>query len=72
MVAALTAFKMEHGHCRVPLQPEKYRALGMWLIEVRRRKKTGFLDCRRIRQLDRLGVVWDPRNTNGRICSQTL
>jgi len=62
MVAALTAFKKEHGHYCVPLQPAKYRALGMWLIEVRRRKKRGLLDHGRIQQLDRLGVMWEPNN----------
>jgi hypothetical protein len=61
MVAALAAFKSQHGHCRVPSQPGKYRALGMWLINVRRRKKKGLLDRGRIRELDRLGVVWEPR-----------
>ena len=62
MVAALTAFKKEHGHCCVPLHPAKYRALATWLIEVRRRKKKRFSDRGRIRQLDRLGVVWEPWN----------
>jgi hypothetical protein len=61
MVAALAAFKKEHGHCRVPSQLAKYRALGMWLTEVRRRKRKGRLDRGRIRELDRLGVVWEPR-----------
>ena len=59
MVAALTAFEKEHGHCRVPVGPTKYRILGMWLINVRARKKKGLLDRGRIRQLDKLGVVWE-------------
>jgi hypothetical protein len=62
MVAALTAFKNEHGHCRVPLHPAEYRAIGMWLIDVRRRKRSGLLDSGRIQQLDALGVLWEPRN----------
>ena len=57
----LTAFKNQHGHCCVPSRPAKYRTLGMWLIEVRRRKRSGRLDRGRIRQLDRLGVVWKPQ-----------
>ena len=62
MVAALEAFKKEHGHCCVPLQPAKYRALATWLINVRHRKRQGLLDRERIRQLDRLGVVWEPNH----------
>jgi hypothetical protein len=62
MVAALTAFKKRRGHCCVPKQPEEYRALAMWLIGVRHRKRKGLLDRGRIRQLDRLGVVWEPNN----------
>ncbi len=60
MVAALTAFKNQHGHCHVPWKPAKYRGLKMWLTDVRRRKRKGLLDCGRIRQLERLGVVWEP------------
>ena len=62
MVAALTAFKKEHGHLRVPSQPADYRALQIWLTDVRRQKKKGRLDRGRIRQLERLGVVWEPQN----------
>jgi len=61
-VAALTAFKDQHGHCRVPWQPAKYRAIAMWLKDVRRQKRNGLLDRGRIRQLDALGVVWEPHN----------
>ena len=34
----------------------------MWLTNIRRRKKNGLLDRGRIRQLDKLGVVWEPRD----------
>jgi len=62
MVAALAAFKNQHGHFRVPLRPAKHRELGWWLIQVRSRRRKGLLDRGRIRQLDRLGVVWEPNN----------
>ena len=62
MVAALTAFKNQHGHCCVPWQPAKYRVIATWLNEVRRRKRMGLLDRKLIRQLDRLGVMWAPNN----------
>ena len=62
MVAALIAFRKEHGHCCVPWQPAKYRTLAMWLSNVRRQKKNGLLDRGRIRQLDELGVVWEPND----------
>jgi hypothetical protein len=61
MIATLAAFKKKHGHCRVPQDLPECRQLGLWVVETRRRKKLGLLDRRRIRQLDRLGFVWDPR-----------
>ena len=60
MVVALTAFKNKHGHCRVPVQPATYQALGLWLTDVRRRKRRGLLERGRIQQLERLGVSWEP------------
>jgi len=62
MIVALTAFKNQHGHCRVPWQPAKYRGIATWLNETRRRKRKGVLDRGRIRQLDRLGLVWEPND----------
>jgi hypothetical protein len=61
-VAILTAFKKRHGHCdfivaRGGLDPD----LKKWLEDVRKSKKQGRLDPRRVRQLDRLGFVWEPR-----------
>ena len=60
MVAALTAFKEEHGHCCVPWGA-KYRQLATWVVNIRRRTKKGLLDHRRVQQLDRLGFAWEPR-----------
>ncbi|MGA2031333.1 MAG: helicase associated domain-containing protein [Thermoguttaceae bacterium] len=34
----------------------------MWLADVRRRKRSGRLDDGRIRQLDKLGFAWEPKN----------
>ena len=64
MVAALTEFKKRYGHCCVPYKGSEYRALSGWLVNIRRRKKRGLLDRRLIRQLDKLGVVWEPQNKN--------
>ena len=33
----------------------------MWMVDVRKSKKQGRLDPRRVRQLDKLGFVWQPR-----------
>ncbi len=59
MVAALVDFKRQHGHCRVTESQD--RDLAIWLNDVRRTKRKGRLDPQRIKQLDRLGVVWEPR-----------
>jgi hypothetical protein len=61
MVAALTAFKKRHGHCNVPAGGRENSALGVWLTGVRRTKRCGQLDPQRIRQLEKLGVVWEPK-----------
>ena len=62
LVAILTAFKKRHGHCnliaaREGLEPD----LLNWLKDVRKSKKQGRLEPQRIRQLDRLGFVWEPK-----------
>ena len=61
-VALVTAFKKRHGHCdfivtRERLDPD----FKMWMVDVRKSKKQGRLDPQRVRQLDRLGFVWEPR-----------
>ena len=61
MIKGLEAFQRRHGHCRVPLRPGKYRELGTWLADVRRRKRKGMLARERVRQLDRMGFVWEPK-----------
>jgi hypothetical protein len=68
-VAILAAFKKRHGHCnliaaRAGLDPD----LAGWLKDVRKSKKQGRLDPKRIRQLDRLGFAWEPR----KLCRQAM
>jgi hypothetical protein len=59
MFAALAGFKKQHGHLRVP-RDCKHGQLAMWVVEVRRRKRKGLLDRRRVGQLDALGFAWEP------------
>jgi hypothetical protein len=61
MVAALTAFKKQHGHWQVPQEVPEYRQLGLWVAKVRKERRRGLLNRRRIRQLDKLGFAWDPK-----------
>jgi len=62
LVEFLKAFKKRHGHCDIQAAHE---GVGLdimdWLKDVRKAKKQGRLDPRRVRQLDRLGFVWHPQ-----------
>jgi hypothetical protein len=61
-VAFLTAFKKRHGHCDfLAARGCAGKDLVGWVQDVRKSKKQGRLDSQRIRQLDRLGFVWEPR-----------
>jgi len=59
-LAELKRFKNEHGHGNVPSQSREYRQLGNWLAAVRKRKRAGKLDPKRIKQLEQAGVSWQP------------
>ena len=63
MVAQLEAFRRDHGHCDVPHAWPRNRELAAWLHGVRCNKRSGRLDANRVRQLDALGVVWEPQQT---------
>ena len=63
MVAQLEAFHRDHGHCNVPNAWPRNRELAAWLHGVRCNKRSGRLDADRVRQLDALGVVWEPQQT---------
>ncbi len=63
MVAQLEAFRRDHGHINVPHAWPRNRELAAWLHGVRCNKRSGRLDADRVRQLDALGVVWEPQQT---------
>ena len=60
-VALVAAFKKRHGHCDLFVARE---GVGLdfrwWVMDVRKSKKQGRLDPERVRQLDRLGFLWEP------------
>jgi hypothetical protein len=61
-VATIRAFKKRHGHCDlIAARAGADRDLLFSLKDVRKSKKQGRLDPRYVRQLDRLGFVWEPR-----------
>ena len=62
LVEFLKAFKKRHGHCDIQAAHEGVGGDIMdWLKDVRKAKKQGRLDSRRVRQFDRLGFVWHPQ-----------
>jgi len=63
MVAQLEAFQRDHGHSNVPYAWPRNRELPAWLHGVRCNKRSGRLDADRVRQLEALGVVWEPQQT---------
>ncbi|MCX7591253.1 MAG: helicase associated domain-containing protein [Kiritimatiellae bacterium] len=63
MVSALIAFRRKHGHCRVPTNGPEYGDLGRWVAAVRYKRRLGVLPDACIRELDKLGFVWFPRET---------
>jgi len=55
----LAEFKIEHGHCNVPLAYPENPSLGVWLANQRAKYSRGVLNPERERMLAALGVVWD-------------
>lgn len=60
LFAALTKFRLEHGHCNVPATWCGNPRLGNWVSNQRSRRNELTED--RIRRLDELGFVWDSDN----------
>jgi hypothetical protein len=78
MYSNLCSFKSKYGHCRVPhhrggdssFPPEEFKGLGTWVQRQRQGKKGKgkmALKCRltqdRIGRLDKLGFVWNVRES---------
>jgi hypothetical protein len=64
MVAELKAFRHEHGHCNIPHSSPEHRDLATWLHATRCNRRSGQLAAKRVRQLNALGVVWEPQQTH--------
>jgi len=63
----LKAFKKEHGHCEVPNRYQPNLALGLWVSNLRQRKKLGTLAKDKILNLDGLGFVWELKRGRPRL-----
>ena len=67
----LTQFKEKHGHCIVPTNYSENTKLGTWVHHQRRQYKkhqegkTCHITEDRIRALDQIGFVWNPRERSG-------
>ena len=60
MLAALVAYKQQHGDCNVPQRWPENPALGTWVRTQRAIHAAAKLSVERIQRLDELGFVWDP------------
>ena len=60
-LAALTAYKAEHGHVRVPkrFQTKDGFTLGSWVGSRRKEYKNRTLSQERIDALEEVGFIWD-------------
>jgi hypothetical protein len=56
----LSAFKAEHGHCRVPQNYTTNPKLGRWVVGQRRFYSRGILTEERITRLESLSFEWNP------------
>jgi superfamily II DNA or RNA helicase len=61
MFDSLMEFKQDHGHCNVPQKGSENQKLGKWVNTMRWHFKQGKLSADRIRQLERLGFVWNTK-----------
>jgi len=57
----LTTFKMQHGHCNVPVEYPQNPALGTWLNNQRRLQRSLKLSHDRVNRLEEVGVLWEPQ-----------
>jgi hypothetical protein len=62
-IAAAQQYLEENGHLRVPQKfvTSDGFALGTWMTNLRTPRIRRTLSARRVRELDALGMVWDPR-----------
>lgn len=56
----LSAFKTEHGHCRVRKGDPAHARLADWVHRQRHLRRNGRLGAERIRRLDEMGFDWTP------------
>lgn len=61
MFAALTNYKQAYGNCNVPLLWEVNPKLGQWCSSQRRAYKESRLPPERVKRLEQLGFIWDPK-----------
>ena len=61
MLAQLEAFRRNQGHSNVPHAIPRHRELFAWLNGVRSSRRSDRLAEERVRQLEKLGVVWEPQ-----------
>ena len=58
--AALGAYKLKHGDCRVTRKSAENRSLAKWIAHQREAHRAGNLQQDRCSRLDALGFEWDP------------
>ena len=59
----LVRYQGEHGNCNVPSRWEQDKSLGDWVTTQRTAKVKGELAPQRVTLLDKIGFVWDGRET---------
>ena len=59
----LEQYQKEHGHINIARTDTLYGALGKWLATNRRNYYSNKLSLERIKKLDALGIVWNPRES---------
>ena len=60
----LEQYKTLHGDCNVPQLYPDNKALATWVANQRFERNAGRLDPERIKQLEKIGFIWDPRNAS--------
>ena len=63
MFSCLKNFKSENGHCHVPYNWEGNPKLFTWVSNQRANLKKGKLRTDRKKRLDKIGFIWDTRDT---------
>ena len=59
MFEKLNAYKHENGDCLVPQRYNKDKALGLWVMSQRNKRKANRLVAERKAKLDSIGFVWE-------------